>query len=206
MIIRNATKEDIPFIVNSIIEIEKTSDSNTYNNLFDCDTETTKKYLTQFLEDDENLDTELSLNTYRVAEIDDKAAGCCSLVFTNHHYYQNKGELFPVWLQRNHLDYFLENAKNLPDIKNASEEKYFVEYIFVDEQFRGKGMAKKMIDDQMTKIPAKNLYINVLENNISAIEYYEKLGFTKFKSLEIDNQENKIYPCLRKLILCKEIN
>ena len=62
-----------------------------------------------------------------------------------------------------------------------------------------------MINEQMSKISNEYVYINVLENNISAIEYYEKIGFTKFQSLEIDNQENKIYPCVKKLILLKKI-
>ena len=205
MNVRNAKKDDIPFIVNAIIEIEKTPDSNTFNNLFGCDTETTRRYLTQFLNDDENLDIELSLNTYSIAEINHQIVGCCSLIFTNHNYYQSKGELFPIWLERKHLENFVKNANSLPDVKNTSENKDFVEYIYVDEKSRGMGVAKKMINEQMSKISNEYVYINVLENNISAIEYYEKIGFTKFQSLEIDNQENKIYPCVKKLILLKKI-
>ncbi|WP_449399786.1 hypothetical protein [Chryseobacterium wanjuense] len=81
MIIRPATKTDIPFIVDAIIAIEKTGDTDTFSNLFGTDEDTTRYYLEQFLLDDENLNTEFSLNTYSIVEIDGENAGCCCLFY-----------------------------------------------------------------------------------------------------------------------------
>lgn len=202
MIIRKAKKEDIPFIVNAIIEIEQTSESNTYNNLFGCNTSTTKEYLEQFLADEENLDTELSLNTYCIVEIEGEKAGCCSLFFTDSNYYQNKSEIFPIHLQKEHLENFIKNVKTLPDTKEISKNKYFLEYLFTDKKFRGNGVAKILINNLAQQIECT--YITAIESNSYAINYYLKLGFKKNQPIEkflIDRDENPIYPHHYKIML-----
>lgn len=205
MIIRKARKEDIPFIANAIIEVEKISDSNTYNNLFGSDTPTTKEYIEQFLLDEENLDTELSLNTYSIVEIDGKNAACCSLFFTDSDYYRNKSELFPIHLKRNHLEYFAETAKSLPDTKEISKNKYFLEYLFVDKKFRGYGVSKPLIEHLAAQ--TDRLYLIPLENNTFAIDYYRRLGFVdddSVKAFPIDRSENPVYPHNYKIMLYRD--
>ena len=113
MKIRRAFKSDIPFIVNAILEIEKTENLNTYSNLFSVDNQTAFNYLEQIFLDDENLHTELSLNTFTVAEIDGILAGCCSHIFTDQEYYLNKSEIFPVHLNNPDRQNFIKNALTL---------------------------------------------------------------------------------------------
>ncbi len=205
MKIRKATKDDIPFIVNAIIEIENTSESNTYNNLFGSDTQTTKEYLEQFLSDEENLDTELSLNTYSIVEIEGEKAGCCSLFFTDSNYHQNKSELFPIHLKMNHLENFIKNVKTLPDTKEISKNKYFLEYLFVDKKFRGYGVSKILIEHLAAQ--TDRLYLIPLEINKFAIDYYFRLGFVENETLKkfpIDRSENPIYPHNYKIVLYRD--
>lgn len=205
MNIRKANQSDIPFIVNAIVEIESFSGTNTFNNLFGTDTETTKKYLEEFLKDDENFDTEFSLNTYSIVEVDGERAACCSIFFTNSEYYQNKSELFPIHLKKEHLDKFIENARSLPETKKISTNKYFLEYLFVAPDFRSKGISKPLIQHLVNQ--TDRMYLIPLENNSFAIEYYRRLGFLddeNVKRFPIHNLENPIYPYSHKIMLYRD--
>ncbi|MBK1894432.1 GNAT family N-acetyltransferase [Chryseobacterium paridis] len=205
--IRKATKTDIPLIIKGIIAIETNpiSQSDTYSNIFGTDSLTTKEYLNQFFLDDENFDTELSLNSYTIAEVDGKPAGCCALIFTDSNYYQNKSELFPIHLKGEHLQSFINKVKGLPETKSYSENKYLIQYVFVDDHFRGKGIAEFLLNHIITQVEnqANEIYIDVLENSPHLIQYYSKFGFSEYKIMDIDTPENMIYPCIKKVILRK---
>lgn len=203
--IRPATKKDIPFIIKGILEIEQIGNTNTYNQLFSTHTEQTIEYLTQIFEDEENLHTELSLGSFIIAEENDTPAGCCCLIYTTSNYYLSKSELFPIHLSPEHLSAFIKKASTLPDHRNASSEKHFVEYIFVDEPFRRKGIAEKMIAFQLENIQEKIAYINVFETKTDVANYYKKLGFSEYTRVAIDTPENTIYPAERKIILMKAL-
>lgn len=205
MIIRKAEKKDIPFIVDAMIEVEKIGDTNTFNNLFGTTTEESKNYLEQFLLDDENLHTEFSLNTYSVVELDGELAACCCIFFTNFDYYQNKSELFPIHLNKDHLAVFIENVKSLPDTKKITSHKYFLEYLYVAPNFRSRGVSKPLINHLIEK--TDRMYLIPLLNNTFAVEYYKRLGFIEDKnntSFPIDRMENPIYPYTHKTMLYRD--
>lgn len=205
IIIRPADNTDIPFIVDAIVNIEKTGKSDTFSNLFGTDENTTRHYLEQFLQDDESLNTEFSLNTYSIVEINGERAGCCCLFFTDPNYYQNKSELFPIHLKKEHLTKFIENAKLLPDTKQYSTNKYFLEYLYVDDKFRGKGVSKAILEYLFAKTDI--LHLIPLVNNTFAVEYYRRFGFIEdeqIKTFPIDTPENKIYPGTHKIMLYKK--
>lgn len=205
MNIRKATKSDIPFIVNAIIEIESFDDTNTFNNLFGTETAQTKKYLEAFLSDEENLGNEFALNTYSIVEIEGENAACCSLFFTDSEYYQSKSELFPIHLEKNHLHHFFENVKNLPDNKKILTHKNFLEYVFVAKDFRNKGISKPLIEHHLSQVD--RLYLVALANNIFAIDYYKRFGFILDKetpTFSIETGKNSIYPDSKKVMLYKD--
>jgi ribosomal protein S18 acetylase RimI-like enzyme len=63
---------------------------------------------------------------------------------------------------------------------NAFSRKGKIEYIFISNNFRKKGLATKLINEfykilKLKKINYVNLKVNV--NNIGAIKLYKKLGF-----------------------------
>lgn len=207
MIIRKATYADIPFLIKGILAIENTGDSNTFSNMFETDYQTTYDYLEQFFLDEENYDTEFSLNTYTIALIDGEPAGMCAFIFTDSNYYQNKGELFPIHLKPEHLNSFIKNAKILPDIRKYQENKRLLEYLFVDNQFRGKGVADELIN-HMTSLAKEinhQLYLDVLESSPFLFKFYAKFDFKPTETFSIDTPENKIYPCVQKTLLCKNL-
>lgn len=204
MKLRKANIKDIPFIVDGILEIERVSEkTNTYSNLFGSTWEESQQYLKEFFLDQENFDTELSLNTYIIAEIDGQAAGCCALIYTNKEYGLNKSELFPIHLNPEHLKNFIEKSQKLPKSNNITKNKHYIEYIYVNQKFRKKGIAKKMIEHQANKLPHQKHYINVLSHNLSALHYYKNLGYLLFSEIQIDHPENNIYPAISKIILSK---
>lgn len=207
MIIRKATETDIPFLIKGILTIENTGDSNTFSNMFETDNQTTYDYLEQFFLDEENFDTEFSLNTYTIAEIGGEPAGMCALIFTDSNYYQNKGELFPVHLKTAQLNSFIKNARILPDIRSYQENKRFLEYLFVDDKFRGKGVADELISHLAAKAKETNheLYLDVLESSPFLFKFYAKFDFKPTETFSIDTPENKIYPCIQKTLLCKDL-
>jgi GNAT superfamily N-acetyltransferase len=207
MIIRKAIKTDIPFLIKGILAIENTGDSNTFSNMFETDNQTAYNYLEQFFLDEESFDTEFSLNTYTIAEISGKPAGMCSLIFTDSNYYQNKGELFPIHLKSIQLNSFIKNAKILPDIRSYQENKKFLEYLFVDDKFRGKGVADELINHLATKAKETDneLYLDVLESSPFLFKFYAKFNFKPTQTFNIDTLENKIYPCIQKTLLCKNL-
>ena len=76
----------------------------------------------------------------------------------------------------------------------------------MDENFRKRGIAKKMIEHQTSKIDSPAVYINVFEDSTDVIRYYKSLGFEEWLRTEIDTPENRIYPSVRKVILTKKID
>lgn len=210
MSIRKADKADIPLIIKGILAIETNPEtlSDTYSNIFGTDVLITKEYLNQFFLDEENFDTELSLNTYTIVEVDGKPAGCCALIFTDITYYQNKSELFPIHLKSDHLNSFINNAKALPETKSYTENKYLIQYVFVDDNFRNKGIAEYLLKHVISQAEGKTteLYIDVLQTSPHLITYYAKFGFEEYKTIHIDTPENKIYPSVKKIILRKTLN
>ena len=217
MIIRKAQIEDIPYLVDAIISIEECKNSDTFSNLFGCNSVQTKEYLKSFFLDNENLDNEFSLNSYIIAEIDNEYAGSASLIKTNADYYQNKSDLYPIHLQKEHLLAFINNVKTietlleeydeinnvktLPTTKNTSDDLFFIEYIFVNQKYRGKGIANKLIDEIAQKNKLREVYLNVMDNNLNAINAYKKIGFKEYKTVEIDTIDNTIFPSITKKIL-----
>ncbi|WP_449399787.1 GNAT family N-acetyltransferase [Chryseobacterium wanjuense] len=102
------------------------------------------------------------------------------------------------------MNKFVENVKSLPDTKQYSTHKYFLEYLYVDNKFRGKNVSKAIIEYLFEKTDV--LYLIPLTNNTFAVDYYKRSGFIEDESVKtfpIDTPENKIYPGTHKIMLYK---
>ena len=203
MIIRSALPEDIPALITGILEIERLPDGNktTYDQLFGCTEETTRKILTDIFQDEENKHTELSLSSFTIAEIDGQAAGFCALIHTDAEYYISKSELFPIHLPPIILEYFSRMAAILPDQRPLSSNKYFIEYIYTSPDYRQKGIAATLVEHQSKNVLTDDVYINVFSNKDHLIEFYKKLGFYPDAEVVIDTADNAVYPSRSKFIL-----
>lgn len=69
-----------------------------------------------------------------------------------------------------------------------------VEMLFLDPLFFGRGFGKKLMDFAMIELDANKVDVN--EQNLNSVRFYEKLGFEPYERTEKDDQ-GKNYPLLR---------
>ena len=74
--------------------------------------------------------------------------------------------------------------------------RFEIDYIVVDSQYRGKGIAKKLLES-IINLNKKNITLEVREDNIPAINLYEKMGF------EIVSKREKYYGNIDGLLMIR---
>lgn len=68
-----------------------------------------------------------------------------------------------------------------------------IEMLFIDPDFRGKGIGRVLINFALTELQIDKVDVN--EQNLQAVGFYEKLGFKVIGRSELDGQ-GKPYPIL----------
>lgn len=86
----------------------------------------------------------------------------------------------------------VENKDNIP-IAFMGIEKKRLEMLFIQNNERGKGIGKQLLNYGINKYNVNELTVN--EQNINAKGFYEYMGFTIYKRTELDEQDNP-YPIL----------
>ncbi|PTT02075.1 GNAT family N-acetyltransferase, partial [Pedobacter sp. HMWF019] len=69
-----------------------------------------------------------------------------------------------------------------------------IEMLFIHNDFRGKGIGKKLISYGIEKLKISRVDVN--EQNIQAVDFYKHIGFRVLKRTELDEQ-GKEYPILK---------
>ena len=72
----------------------------------------------------------------------------------------------------------------LKPVNNDSQKGYLIDGLYVEEKYRNKGIAKKLIEEALNIIKDANIDfidINVLADNGVAIKLYKLFGFNEFK-------------------------
>lgn len=69
-----------------------------------------------------------------------------------------------------------------------------VEMLFLDPDFFGQGLGKKLLMFALTQLGADKIDVN--EQNTKAVEFYQKFGFQTFERSDTDDQ-GRNYPLLR---------
>lgn len=214
-LIRRATLRDIPFLVETIIEAEKSgTEILSYTTIFGLSVEETKVYIAQML--DEEIDhCELSVSSFMVAEDNDliiaatgaweeAAEGLSSSIL--------KGNLLGYTLPQ---ECFLKAKKISATVNELSIEAFpntiQLGLVYVSSNHRGKGLVKALIDAQVNRLTAENqdlkkMYVQVFANNQTAINAYVRAGF---REELLKTTENKIVlsylPSNSKILMCKEV-
>ena len=86
----------------------------------------------------------------------------------------------------------VKNKDNIP-IAIMGIEKKRLEMLIIQNNERGKGISKQLLNYGINKHNINELTVN--EQNINAKEFYEYMGFTTYKRTELDEQGNP-YPIL----------
>ena len=86
----------------------------------------------------------------------------------------------------------VENKDNIP-IAFMGIEKKRLEMLFIQNNERGKGIGKQLLNYGINKYNVNELTVN--EQNVNAKGFYEYMGFITYKREELDEQGNP-YPIL----------
>lgn len=213
---RQAQDSDIPFLVETVISAEKSGTSIIgLSKIFCIEELELRKYLTQMFE--EGIDgCEFSLSSFIVAEF----RGLPIAAFGGWIEGENEDNMPSSVLKSNLLGYFLpkKNIAHLYDIMNVLKDiqiereinTHQLEYGFVTTEHKGKGIIGKIIEKHLEKVYNQHehgikSYVQVFENNISAIRAYQKAGYRIVKRVESKNNQILAYlPYHTKLLMEKD--
>jgi putative acetyltransferase len=88
--------------------------------------------------------------------------------------------------------YCLTCENNVVGFLGVAERK--AEMLFIDPDYLGQGLGKKLMDFAFTNLNVNNVDVN--EQNSNAVKFYKKLGFETYERTEKDDQ-GKNYPLVR---------
>ena len=184
---RQAKLEDIPFLVETIIEAEKSGTPVfTYNTIFGLGEEEAGNYIAKMLEEEID-DCELSVSGFLLAEKDGNIVGAVGA------WVEGAQGVPSTVLKGNLLAYVLpatclERANKLSHIARDIHIEYRdhtvqIGLVYVASEARGQGLVTLLIDRSISYLKEEHpelseAYIQVFGNNIPALKAYEKAGFT----------------------------
>jgi ribosomal protein S18 acetylase RimI-like enzyme len=214
-IFRNATVEDVPFLVDTIIEAEKSgTDRLSYSTVFGLTEAETRGYLADMLLEEVD-GCELSISSFLIAEQKGTIAaavagwiegieGIPSSVL--------KGNLLNHILPRDSVKkaMILNPVLGELHIENISNTAQ-LGLVYVSKEFRGMNLVNLLIDElilylQKAKSDLSVMYVQVFANNIPAIRAYEKANFKVELTKKSSSKEIlKYLPSDQKILMKKEL-
>lgn len=213
-IIRPATTKDVPFLVETIIEAEKSgTDKLSYTTIFGLSEAESRKYITQmFLEEVDGC--ELSISSFLVVEKDGKTAAALSAWIEG-----NQGVSSSV-LKGNLLKYILPercllHAQKVSSLIHELNIEYTENTIqigagFVAEEYRGNRLLGVLNDEIINRLSASNpdiseVYAQIFSNNFPSIRTYEKAGFRViYKKKALSKEILNFLPSDEKILMKRE--
>lgn len=214
--IRKASVDDIPFLVDTIIEAEKSGTTIlTYTSIFGLSEDDTRKYMANMLLEEVD-GCELSVSSFLLAEKNGQYAAAVGAWIEG-----NEGIPSSV-LKGNLLNYTLPKAciAKAVSLNNLVKDLH-IEYVdntiqiglvHVSGSFRGLGLANTLIEQQIKQLleiapGIKESYVQVFGNNKVAVKTYEKSHFIIKEERISDNAEILNYfPSNSKLLMKRLLN
>jgi ribosomal protein S18 acetylase RimI-like enzyme len=215
MLIRKADITDLDFIVESIIQSDKSgSELISYCRIYNIAEQRLAEALRSILP--ENLGGfDISLNCFRVAVIDGQTmSAAAAWVEGMDGIASGKRKLsaFSMVFPRDLINYSKDHLAILSDITIEREIGTLqLEAIYTDASYRRQGIASKIIESHIialkTNYPQiQKAQIQVMKENNSAVNAYRKMGFTIAEERTSQNREIlKLLPGATKLLLEKDI-
>jgi len=211
-ILRQATIKDIPFLVETIVEAEKSgTDKLSYSTIFGISEIEAKKYIEEMLL--EEIDgCELSVSSFILAEKQGQIAAAASAWIEGLEGTPStilKGNLLSFVLPKKCIERAIEINQIIREIH--------IEYIpgtiqlglvYVSKEFRGLNLVKQLVDE-LIKIHSKlnplvsEMYVQVFSNNTPAIIAYERACFREILSRQSLDERILCYLPSNKKILMK---
>lgn len=215
LIIRDANINDIPFIVETIIEAEKSGTNVfSYSTIFGLSEIEAKKYIKKMLLEEID-DCELSVSSFKIAVSNNIIVGATAA------WIEGVQGLSSAMLKGNLLNYILpkaciEKAKLLsPILKGVHIEhtnnSIQLGLVYLKKDFRGMGLVNLLIDSHIDFLKQKQkeiteVYVQVFSNNLAAVKAYKKVGFSVIKSKKSSNKTIlNLLPFNEKTLMLREL-
>ncbi len=177
---RKAQISDISFIIQCIIESEK-SNSNIfpYFSLFGIDEIAFHRLMSDIFEEDIE-DQPWYLGNWYICEVDNlPAAGCCAWVESVHGVSSDmlKTQILSMLLGEKFQNYLplLQQVSKISISRKPGTVQ--LEHLFTTPSHRGLGCMRRLLDFVGTEFSEKHQEIQLLQNNLVALEFYKKIGF-----------------------------
>mgnify|MGYP001243435355 CR=1 FL=1 len=213
--IRDASIIDVSFIVETIIEAEKSgTEIFTYKTIFGLSENEAKIYIKQMLEEEVN-GCELSVSSFKLAVSNNKIIAATAA------WVEGSEGLPSAILKGNLLNYILpknciDQAKGLSSVMhdvNIEHKNNTIQLglVYVSKEFRRKGLVKILIDNHIKSLKQNykhidQIYVQVFGNNIAAIKAYKKVGFSIIQTKKSSKKEIlNLLPFNEKILMKREI-
>lgn len=215
-ILRAASLNDVPFLVDTIIEAEKSGTKIlTYSTIFGLSEEESREYIAQMLL--EGVDgCELSVSSFLIAEKNGQiAASVCAWIEGIEGIPSSvlKGNLLSFILPKKCIEQAISlnsvvrdlHIENIPDTIQIG-------LVYVSPAFRGQNLVSLLIDAQVSRLKGlkptiTEIFVQVFGNNLPAIKAYEKAGFqTQLIKQSSNNVVLNYMPSDKKILMKREIS
>ena len=93
------------------------------------------------------------------------------------------------------LNKFLLFIKFNETVGRLGDSEYYISNIATYPQYRGRGVGKRLMlqaEQEAKMVSAERIVLDVEKENVSAINFYKKLGYEMTKEFSISLQRNKI--------------
>lgn len=198
VLIRQAELNDIDFIIEAIIEADRSETERiSYCNIFNLSTAELKVILKNVLL--ENIEgSEFCLSHFKVALVEGVHAGaCCSWIEASdgNPSYLIKFSLLSQYLSEENIEH---SKKIAPIIKGLHTDREIatlqIESVYVHPSFRGFGIGVKIINEHFNQSKLvhpelEKAQLIVTYDNNSALSAYKKLGFSVIKKFFVDDEK-----------------
>ena len=215
LIIRDANINDIPFIVETIVEAEKSGTNIfSYNTIFGLSEEEAKKNIENMLLEEVD-DCELSISSFKIAVLNNIIAGATAA------WIEGFQGLSSAMLKGNLLNFTLpkaciERAKLLSPILKGlhiehTNNSIQLGLVYLKKDFRGMGLVNLLINSHIDFLKQKQkeiteVYVQVFSNNLAAVKAYKKVGFSVIKSKKSSNKTIlNLLPFNEKTLMLREL-
>jgi hypothetical protein len=213
--IRSANSSDISFLIHCIIEADKSGTSKSaYCAMMDIDRDTFTEMMKRiFIHDLDGC--EFAASSFCVLEYNNRLiGGSASWIEAIDGVASWQTRMLSIRAEADENNYhYLLSKKDI--VSNLVPERtpyaLQIESVYIDINFRGKGLFKKMLNYHVTNgllaYPSlKKMEILVYDNNQSALNSYLKAGFNIYKQTKVENNTlENIFPSNGMILLSKSI-
>jgi ribosomal protein S18 acetylase RimI-like enzyme len=208
--IRKATLNDVDFIIEAIIEAEKSgSEKLSYSTVFNLsESELRKIFRLMLLEEIDGC--EFSLSSYLIAETENEIVGTIGAWVEDKANPSSfiKSNLLSYFLPNSSMQYARQEAKVTSElIIDHVEGVLTLVIVYVSPAHRGHHIFELLANEHIKKNDGvKELALQVMSNNHNAIRAYERYGFKKFLEIKSENDKIKLFlPHNEKLLMKKSL-